>query len=462
MCGPFPDVITAPSGKIGNHACDSDHDGALKDSSYCYCSDCNIHPERCSRKGDPAFCACDSTRQYCRPRACIAGGTCGASDPSSYYWTLDCNDYNRARYPNACEVCGDQVDDNCSGSTTDCSSTNDVDRDGFSPPQDCNDNNAAAHPGATEIECNAVDEDCSGTDLCGTSMLDPDGDGFSAPADCNEGDASVYPGAPDSCGDGKSSDCDPMGLDCPGDRDADGYAAGPDCDDTDPAVHPGATDLCGDRIDQDCGGGDRACVLDEDRDGYDAISAGGTDCVDLDSAVHPGAREACGDAVDQDCSGADVSCEEIDADGDAHAAAVFGGDDCDDTDDSVFPGAPEVCGDGIDSNCDHLPDLACAHEEDEDGDGFMSLALGDADCNDRDSRISPLASELCGDGVDNDCSGVAEDGCAPVTQEPATPLDFVNPVPSGCGCRIGTAPRGSAFAILALPLLLAFRAGRRR
>ncbi len=454
-CGQFVDVITAPSNKIGNHACDSDHDGTVKDSKYCKCDDCSIHPERCNRKGDIEFCGCDPARQFCRPRPCIAAGSCSASDNVSYYWALDCNDYNRSRFPGNCEICGDQVDDNCDGSRTDCSGT-DVDGDGFSSPQDCNDNNPQAYPGATEIPCNSVDEDCSGSDDCGGSQIDPDNDGHSAPADCDEGDASVYPGAPDMCGDGKDSDCD--GLDCAEDADSDGFANDVDCNDNDPNIHPGAFDLCGNGIDEDCSTQDRACVEDQDRDGYDAASAGGMDCDDLDSRVHPFALEICDDGIDQDCAGGDVSCADLDQDGDGFTAIAHGGPDCDDDDDSVYPGAPEACGDGIDSNCDRVPDLACPTDLDADGDGYQNVRFGGADCNDTDSRINPISEERCGDGVDNNCDGQADEHCG-LPSEVADNLvnNFVNPSDSSCGgCTSGS---GAAPSLL---LLLGLIVARRR
>ena len=47
--------------------------------------------------------------------------------------------------------------------------------------------------------------------------------------------------------------------------------------------------------------------------------------------------------------------------------------------------------------------LACL---DEDGDGYGSRSCGGADCDDADPDVNPLARDICGDNIDQNCDGV--------------------------------------------------------
>jgi hypothetical protein len=94
----------------------------------------------------------------------------------------------------------------------------------------------------------------------------------------------------------------------------------------------------------------------------------------------------------------------FDQDGDGYPVDV----DCDDTDPLIYPGATEVCDDGVDNDCDELID--CEDDGclvDTDGDGYVDVPCGD-DCGPVDPHTYPGADELC-DGVDNDCDAQVDE-----------------------------------------------------
>lgn len=108
------------------------------------------------------------------------------------------------------------------------------------------------------------------------------------------------------------------------------------------------------------------------------------------------------DQVDVDNDGTPDGCDSlIDIDGDGYSTATG---DCNDTNNTIYPGAPEICGDGIDQDCDSQ-DETCPSDPndiDNDADGYTE---NQADCNDGDSTIHPNAVEICGDAIDQNCSG---------------------------------------------------------
>jgi hypothetical protein len=75
--------------------------------------------------------------------------------------------------------------------------------------------------------------------------------------------------------------------------------------------------------------------------------------------------------------------------------------DCDDADAAVYPDAPETC-DGVDEDCSGAADEAW----DADGDGVAPCA---GDCDDADPARAAGIPERC-DGVDDDCDGAVDEG----------------------------------------------------
>jgi hypothetical protein len=123
-----------------------------------------------------------------------------------------------------------------------------------------------------------------------------------------------------------------------------------------------------------------------------------------------------------------------DKDGDGHGAGGAThspGRDCNDTDVAIKKGSGEVPGNGVDDNCNGLadedtsskPPVPSADTTDADGDG---QSIADGDCDDRKGKgeaIKKGASEICNDGLDNDCNGYADDGCLPWSEGQTYPLE---------------------------------------
>lgn len=216
----------------------------------------------------------------------------------------DCNDNNSAQNPGLPELCGNGIDDDCSGEADDA----DLDSDGHVdqacaptyggtlPADDCNDASSAAYPGGSE-GLDGLDNDCNGQIDEGTDAWDDDGD------------------------------CSCIAATCTGSENAACLAViGGDCDDTDPNNSPALVEQC-DGADNDCDGvADNGLPLvdtwpDGDGDGYgdrDApatATCGGTgsgwvtdatDCDDGDATVNPNAVDLVDHTfTDDDCDGID-------------------------------------------------------------------------------------------------------------------------------------------------------------
>ena len=180
------------------------------------------------------------------------------------------------------------------------------------------------------------------------------------------------------------------------------------------------------------------------------------DCNDSSTSIHPGAAEIC-DGVDNNCNGTvDEGCTSTfyrDADNDGYgnpglatsttvkpSGYVANNNDCNDSNSAIHPNAAEACN-GIDDDCDGVIDEGCSNTfyRDADGDGYgnqskatttatqpSGYVSNDDDCNDSNSAIHPGAAEIC-DGIDNNCNGTIDEGCANTFYRDADGDGYGNP-----------------------------------
>lgn len=124
--------------------------------------------------------------------------------------TLDCDDASPYVYPGADEICGDSIDQDCSGEVDDGSTDADGDgsvSDACTGGTDCDDTQPGVGPLANEVPYDGIDQDCDGADL-----TDVDGDGYDGEEagglDCDDDDRRTHPGAAADCESHEDNDCD--------------------------------------------------------------------------------------------------------------------------------------------------------------------------------------------------------------------------------------------------------------
>ena len=198
-------------------------------------------------------------------------------------------------------------------------------------------------------------------------------------------------------------------------------------------------------IDQDCNGGD-VCYIDADADGYRGsdnatqlsvdldcddfgeadASVDASDCDDNNMMINVDADEIVADGIDQDCDGTELCYVDADSDGyrevtgmetveslDMDCTDLGEGSedepstDCDDSVASSNPGATELVGDGADQDCDGT-ELCYV---DQDGDGYRTLETVqslDSDCDDPTEANVDMPAGDCNDNAPGINPGVEE------------------------------------------------------
>ncbi len=143
-----------------------------------------------------------------------------------------------------------------------------------------------------------------------------------------------------------------------------------------------------------------------DVDGDGVTSCGG-DCDDGDAAKGPAGVEVI-NGDDDDCDGRvdnGTTVYDDDGDGFCEGPTCLGSarpGDCQDADPAVSPGATEVLDNGVDDNCDGILD---PNAIDRDGDGFGPSG---GDCDDTNALVHPGVVEVL-NSKDDDCDGVVDD-----------------------------------------------------
>jgi len=184
-----------------------------------------------------------------------------------------------------------------------------------------------------------------------------------------------------------------------------------DCNDASNSVRPGATEVCN-GIDDNCNGS-----IDEGNPG------GGISCgaCNLGTTLCSGGALTCLNAN----QGLTTYYRDADADGYGNPSVttqacsqppgyVANNTDCNDTNAAVHPGATEFCN-GIDDNCNGTVDEGNPGGGIPCNTGLLGVcAAGTTACQGGAvmciQNVQPL-QEICGDGLDNDCNGIVDNGC---------------------------------------------------
>ncbi len=388
------------------------------------CTDDQCHPVNgCSHSYNTDACddadAC-TINDVCSNGTCagVAKDTDGDSFIDEACGGQDCNDDNANINPGVFEgpsgdaVCSDGVDNNCNDLTdieeASCGSCNNN--------GDCDDNNV----------CNGTETCSGGTCQAGTPLTCNDNEPCTTD-NCDPAAGCQYVNNTLPCDDGNA--CTTGDICGGGSCQAGGGTL--DCNDSDPCTDDSCNPASGCEYSNNtapCDDGDDCTTGDTCSGGVCQPGAGGPDCddgndctadscIDGTGCVHNPLDDGtgCNDGSqcttnDQcsngTCTGSSVNCNDNN---------VCTSDSCDDALGCVYNPTPGSCNDGdactVNDQCSAGNCTGTIRDLDSDGYGDGETCAGD-DCDDGDPNINPGMPEACGDGVDNNCNDVIDEGCS--------------------------------------------------